>query len=125
MATFTESTHVSDIVKREFDQLHNRETVTVVSGQNLAFGAVVGKITASGKYAAYNNAAATGVEVAAGVLLEAANASGGDVKAVILKRGPAVVSRPDLVFAGGTSDNDKNAAYADLEALGIVARAAV
>lgn len=42
--------------------------ITVKSGVTLAKGTVVGKVTSSGLYAAYDNTATDGTEVAAGVL---------------------------------------------------------
>ena len=126
MPSYTEANRIGDVLKREFDPLHCRETVTVVSGQNLTVGTVVGKISASGKYTAYDNDAATGEQAAAGILLFDCDASGGDAKGVILARGPAVVSRDHLVWgAGVTTQAEKDAAYVDFLALGIVARDAI
>lgn len=122
MPTITESARIGDLLKREFDKLHNRETITVVTGQNLAFAAVVGKVTASGKYAAYDNGAATGVEIAAGILLEAVDATAADAKGVIIARGPAVVAKSALVFDAGQNAAAQAAAIADLAAIGIIVR---
>lgn len=52
--------------------------ITLISGQNLARGAILGKITASGKYTLSLSAAADGSQVPAVVLVEDTNASGGD-----------------------------------------------
>jgi len=49
--------------------------VTIVSGLNLAKGTVLGRVTATGKYAAYNDANSNGTEVASGILAEAINTS--------------------------------------------------
>lgn len=125
MATYTETNRVGDVLKREFDPLFNRETVTIVSGQNLACGAVLGKITASGKYTELDPAADTGEEDAAAVLLFDADASDGDVEAVVLKRGPAVVADGNLIFPDGISSPNRAAAITALADLGIVARTTV
>ena len=55
------------------------DEVTIVSGQNVARGAVLGKITASGKYTAADVLAVDGSSVPACVLAQATDASGGDV----------------------------------------------
>jgi hypothetical protein len=116
MTTFSETAAELTWLKREYDNLYNRETVTVASGNALADGTVVGKITASGKYAAYDADAVDGSETAAGVLMGDVDASGADAVGVILARGPAVVSEDALIgldAAGAVS----------LVAAGIVVRA--
>ncbi|SMF48021.1 Bacteriophage lambda head decoration protein D [Azospirillum oryzae] len=54
------------------------DTVTLVSGQNLARGAVLGKITASGKYTLSLSASSDGSQVPSAILADAVDASGGD-----------------------------------------------
>lgn len=123
MTTYTEANRIGDVLKREFDPLHNRETVTLISGQNLAVGAVLGKITASGKYTLHAAGAGDGSAVAAGVLLFDCNATAGDTKCVALARGPAVVSDAALIFAGGITAPQRATAVAALGTLGITVRA--
>jgi hypothetical protein len=128
MTAFTESNRIGDILKREFAPELNREEVTIASGQNLAAGTVLGKITASGEYMLHDNAATggtAGAEVAAGVLLFDCNASSGATKAVALLRGPAVVALGKLIFKSGISGANKTAALDKLASLGIVARTTV
>ena len=57
--------------------------VTILSGQNLVAGALLGKITASGKYILSLSAATDGSEVPDAILSEAANASSGDLKRIV------------------------------------------
>lgn len=52
--------------------------ITLISGQNLARGALLGKITASGKYTLSLSASADGSQIPAVILAEDTNASGGD-----------------------------------------------
>ncbi|MBL7998330.1 MAG: head decoration protein [Candidatus Kapabacteria bacterium] len=51
---------------------------TLASGNNLVAGAVLGRITASGKFTAWNPAASNGSQNIAGILVNATNASGAD-----------------------------------------------
>jgi hypothetical protein len=125
MPTYTETNRIGDVLKREFDALHNRESVTLISGQNLLCGAVLGRITASGKWTLHAAAAVDGSQNAAGVLLFDTNASAGDRPAVILARGPAVVADGALIFAGGISAPNRATAITALAALGIIARRTV
>ena len=57
--------------------------VTIASGANLAQGALLGKITASGKFKLSASAATDGSEVPDAILAEAANATAADVQAVV------------------------------------------
>ena len=123
MAAYTEGNYVGDVLKREFDPLYNRETGILIAGQNLALGAVLGKITASGKYTAVAPAASDGSEVACAVLLVSTDASYADTKTNVLARGPAVAADDFLVWPSGATSGQKTAATAQLTALGIVSRA--
>lgn len=86
MPTLTEVKHPGEHILREVDPVICREPITVVSGQNLAAGTVLGKVTASGKYAAYAGGAADGTETAVGVLYAAVDASAGDQPGVMSAR---------------------------------------
>jgi hypothetical protein len=52
--------------------------ITLEAGQVLAAGTVMGKVTASKKYAAYNNSNSDGTEVARGVLRQDVDTSDGE-----------------------------------------------
>ena len=121
MTTFTESTHPGGFLVWEAHRDYTRETITVASG-TLTPGTVLGKITASGKYAAYDPNATDGTETAVAVLWGKADASAGDAPAVAVVRGPAIVNRFDLVFAGTPSDPEIDAAHAALRDAGILVR---
>lgn len=116
----TETTHAGDFILSEANGNRSRDNVTIVSGQDLAAGTVLGKITASGKYTAYNNAAANGSEVAAGVLYAAVDASAADKAGVAIVR-DAEVNSDQLGWSGGDS-TAITAGTADLKAVGIIVR---
>lgn len=63
------------------------ESITLISGQNLARGTVLGKITASGKYNKSLSAAADGSQTPVAILAEDCDASGGDKVTVAYFRG--------------------------------------
>jgi len=67
-------------------------TVTIASGQNLPRGAVLGKITASGKYTLSAAAATDGSEKPDLILAESADASAGDKPALAYSRGDFATS---------------------------------
>ncbi len=75
----------------------------------------------TGKVVEHDPAGTNGSEVAAGVLLEAVDASAADKAGVIVVR-DAEVNKAELVFKTGMSQGDQDTAIADLKALGILAR---
>ena len=121
MAVQTEAIHKNEGNLSEGNRTISREEITVVSGQNLGAMFVVGKITATGKYKEYDNAAADGSQAAAGVLIGAVDATSGDKKGVILAR-YAEVDYDTLQWKAAMSQGDKDAGVADLAAIGIIVR---
>ena len=82
----TEARHAGEFIVSEGNGVISRDTITIASGQVLPAGAVLGKVTASGLYAAYNNAATDGTEVAAAILYDAVDATAGNKRAVAITR---------------------------------------
>jgi hypothetical protein len=120
MTIKTETVHGEEFLMSEANGDRSRENVTIVSGQNLVAGAVVGKITVGGKYAVYSNVAGDGTQAAAGVLLRAVNAASADQKGAIIIRDAEVDG--DLLNWGANNEAGIAAGIADLLALGIVVR---
>jgi hypothetical protein len=121
MTTLTEGKHAGGFLVWEAFRDYTRETITVAAGTHQP-GTVLGRITASGKYAAHDPAAVDGTETAVAVLWGKADASGGDAPAVAVVRGPAIVNRFDLVIAGEPSEGEIAAAHTALLAAGILVR---
>jgi len=121
MPILTEGTHAGEFIVSEANGNRSREAVTIVSGQNLVAGAVVGRITASGKYAELDPAAVDGSEVAAGVLFDAVDASTADANGVLVAR-DAEVNAGELVWKTGMTDPEIATATAELVTLGVISR---
>lgn len=111
MATvFTEGRYASDWLKREADSHFSREEVIIASGTGIVqTGTVVGKITASGKYAPVTVAATDGSEDAAGIVLETVNATSADAAAVIIAR-DAIVVHQGLKYGADVDTSGERAA---------------
>ena len=75
-----------EFVQSEANGALSRDEVTLISGQNLRSGAVLGRITASGKYTQYAPAASDGSQLFAGILGYTTDATGGDQKVSIFAR---------------------------------------
>ncbi len=67
MAEVTEGKYAGEFIASEANGHRSRETVIIASGQNIVAAQILGKVTASGKYAAFNQDAVDGTEAAAGV----------------------------------------------------------
>jgi len=129
MPVLTMAPTLGDLLKFELNANYCRETVTLKAGTNYALGAVLGKITASGKYRlspAAQVAGDEGAETAVAVLIEAVDATSDDKTGVVVARGPAIVSKAALVFdASVDQPAEKDAKHAQLAAAGVVPRETV
>lgn len=78
---------------------------TILSGEDLARGCVLGKVTASGKLVACDHTASDGSESPYAVLAVATDASGGDVEnALIITSGR--FDEAKLTFGGSSTISD-------------------
>lgn len=127
MTVLTMAPTLGDLLKFELNAGFNRETVTLKAGTAYPLGAVLGKITASGKYRlspAATVAGDEGAETASAVLIAAADATAADAAGVVVARGPVIVSQAALVFDASVDQPAEIAAkHAQLAAGGIVPRA--
>ena len=121
MPVQAEPNYLGDWLKFEEDNNYSRDKVTVASGQNLEAGTVVGVITASGKVTQLAPGASDGSQNAAGVLLNAVDASTGDKPGVIIAR-HAVCSDKGLVWPASITGPQKATAISQLKALGVLVR---
>lgn len=81
-------------------------SITLVSGQNLARGSVLGRITASGKYTLSASALTNGAQTPVAILAEDVDASGGDKTTLAYESG--VFNEGALTFgAGHTADSTR------------------
>jgi hypothetical protein len=117
---------MGDLLKYELNGNFTRETVTLKSGTDYPLGAVLGRITASGKYRLAPAAEVTGdegAENALAVLIEPVDATAADATGLIIARGPVIVSEAALVFDPSVDQTgEKTAKKAQLAAIGIVPR---
>lgn len=121
MSTKTELSRTGDFLLSEAPGTYSRENEILAAGNLCVAGAVLGVITASGKYAPLGPAANTGVEKAAGVLWSTTDATASDQAIVVIKRN-AEVKADALLWPAGITAAQKTAAIAQLNELGIVLR---
>ena len=99
------------------------EVVTLLAGMPYPVGAVLGRITASGKYKLATSGGTDGAQTASAVLLYAVDATLADATGIVIARGPAIVSRAALAYDATVDDGAKiTTKIGQLAAAGIVAR---
>lgn len=117
-SSVTEPKIVSDVVKFDLGD-YSRESVTVASGNGIiSIGQVLGLVTASAKYALYDNAAADGTQVAAAVSRVKVDSTSADVLKVPVDVRICTVVLGELVFDAGQDPAAQDAAIVDLQTAG-------
>lgn len=126
MTALTEARHAAEFIISEANGHRSRANVTILGGSGgagvLPAGTVLGKLTSGGKYVASPATGSNGSQTAFAVLINAVDASDGDVEAAVIAR-DAEVNGKLLSFASSVDDDDKEAAKAtQLAAVGIIVR---
>ena len=119
---------LSDVLKHQYGVESNftqeRVIVNEASGLTYGIGTVLGKVTATGKYKRQEASAVDGSQTAAAVVLEDKTVTATGV--LVLVRGPAIVNKARLVMGASTDlQAEKDAVYASLAALGILANTGI
>lgn len=123
MPVLTQPPGMGDVLKYELNPNFTRETITLLAGTAYPVGAVLGRITAGGKYKLATSGGTDGAQTATAVLLYAVDASSADATGLVVLRGPAIVSKAALVFDTTVDDAAKTATkHGQLAAIGIVPR---
>jgi len=123
MPALNEALNLGDLLKYEDDCLnYSREQVTVTAGQNLELGAVVGRVTATGKIKRLDPAASDGTETPAGILLGAIDATLIERDDGLLLARHGIVASHAVTWPAGITAPEKTAALAALEVHGILIR---
>lgn len=125
MPVITESLNLGDLLKYEAPNLYSRDQVTVSAGQNLPLGTVVGLVTATGKLKQIDPSATDGSQYAAGVLMQAVDATLIDREDGLMLARHAIVADHALAWPAAITAAEKLAAIAQLKSLGILVRKGV
>lgn len=122
MSTLVEGKHTGEYLVSESNGRRSRGTGTVLSGQTLIVGELVGIETASGKYVAYDPAAGiVGADTVAGICYAEVDASAGDVLNAVLSLRDSEVRGSDLTYNEAV-EGTITVELAGLLALGIIVR---
>lgn len=122
MPTFTPKKTLGDLLLVEVAPGWTKEKATLLAGTDYPLGTVLSKL--AGKYQALDPAAVDGTEKAVAVLGERVDATAADAPGVVIARG-ATLELNELVWPADITEPQKATALAELNTLGIVARAAL
>ena len=125
MPAIQETLNLGDLLKYEASHLYSRDQLTVLAGEVLPLGAVVGQVSATGKVKALDTAASDGSEVVCGVLIAPQDALSGDQTDGLIIARHAIVADHALTWPIGITDSQKAIALSQLKALGILVRTGV
>ena len=122
MPVIQEALNLGDLLKYEASHLYSRDQVTVLAGEVLPLGAVVGRVSASGKVKALDPIATDGSEIAVGVLIAPQDALAGDQTDGLIIARHAIVADHAVTWPAGMTPLQKATALHQLNALGILVR---
>ena len=122
MALLTETGHAGEGISSQGNGNISFDEITVLSGQDLQPMTVVGKVTASGKYVILAPAAVDGSQLAAGLIFDRVDATGGDKIATLIAR-LCEITEGEVVWPAGITGPQKATATAQLAALFLIIRA--
>ena len=125
MPVITESLNLGDLLKYEAPNLYSRDQVTVGAGQNLPLGTVVGLVTATAKLKQIDPSATDGSQYAAGVLMQAVDATLIDREDGLMLARHAIVADHALAWPAAITAAEKQAVVEQLKSLGILVRKGV
>lgn len=123
MPVLTENPHAgSFLLSLDSSGNLSRDAITIVSGSGVLLpGAVLGKVTATGKFAPHDAAASNGAQNAAAILFDRVDATSADANGVGVVR-HAEVRREALIWKSGASAAQIAAGLAALSSQMVVAR---
>lgn len=99
----------------------SRQHETLVAGNNLKAGTVLGRVTTGGKLTAHTPGASDGSQNAVAILFDDVDATAEDKRVVVLARDFEADGKV-LIWASGITNTQKNTAIAAFAAQGVVIR---
>jgi hypothetical protein len=122
MATHALPKDLGDLLLIEVAPGWTKDTVTLRAGTDYALGIVLARL--DGKYQPVSPAAEDDSAIACAVTAERVDAKSGDQPGTVIARG-AVLDASELIWPQAITPEQKDLALAQLNSLGIVARAAL
>lgn len=123
MSNILEYGHAGGFILSEAAGQRSRENVTLLSGQVVKAGTVLGKLTSGGKYVAYDENATPGAgsDAAVAISINNVDATGGDKLIAVIAR-DAEVNGYELVYKTLSPPQNVDTGATDLAAVNIRVR---
>ena len=122
MAILTEGKHDGEFIVSESNGTRSRSTGTLLSGEDLEAGTLLGQITTGGKLIQYDPDASTGEESVYAILVNNTDASSADVLGVAIFIRDGEVNEAELTYNTSPTEGEITTANTELAALGIIVR---
>lgn len=121
MTTLHETNHAGGFIVSEANGTRSRANIMLLAGAAYAAGAVLARITSSGKFKNYTPGASDGSQTASAILWDAVDATAADARGVAVVR-DAEINSSDLSWASGVDASEQSVAIGSLANVGIVDR---
>ena len=122
MAELIEGNHRGGYIVSEGNGNISRGTGTILSGEVIEAGQVIGIVTASGKFAHYDAAATDGTETVAGISYDNVDATDADALGATITLRDSEVNGKDLVYQDSADEAAILTTNTELKALNIIVR---
>ncbi len=122
MSILTETAHPTNVIVSEAPGTLSREKITIDESQTVRAGECLGRVTASGEYARYDNGAGDGTEVARAIALADVTTGAGETADIAALVRLCEVNKSEVLFDAGQNQAAQDAAFVDLEAAFVIAR---
>jgi len=122
MAVLTEGKHDGEFIVSESNGTRSRNAGTLITGQDLEAGTLLGMITISSKLTKYDPDASTGEESVHSILVNNTDATDADVVGTAIFVRDGEVNEAELTYNTDATEGEITTANTELEALGIVVR---
>lgn len=113
MTVLTEGMHEVEYLIHEQDVQISRATGTLITGQNLKSGTILGLITSSGKWTQLDQDASDGSEVARAILYHSVDATSAD-KACVVHQYDVVANALEVIWPSDIDAGEKTTAIGEL-----------
>jgi hypothetical protein len=120
MPEIKQTLNLGDLLKFEEQGFYSRQRVTLLAGQTLVLGTVLGQVSASGKVKALDPSATDGSEVACGVLLQDCDAYLSDRDDALMLARHGTVAQHALTWPATITQTEREAAQQQLQTRGIL-----
>ena len=120
MPEIKQTLNLGDLLKFEEQSFYSRQRVTLLAGQTLVLGTVLGQVSTSGKVKALDPSATDGSQIACGVLLQDCDAYLVDRDDALMLARHGTVAQHALTWPAAITQTERETAQQQLQTRGIL-----